>query len=162
MKRTIEWRGERFVRHANDKHVDDIIELMGVANSKGQGTPGSKATGSAIKDPEAITGDEAHMMARTIGCILYLALDRPELQYAAKVVASDISKPTELTRHRVKRVAKFLVDHPRLEWHFPAQDADMLGVLSGYSDSDWALVDDVWRANRDELEAPHPGELHGQ
>ena len=138
LKRTIEWRGDRFVYHANDKHVDDIIELMGVASSKGQATPGSKATGAAITDPEAITGDEAHMMARTIGCILYLALDRPELQYAAKVVASDISKPTELTRHRVKRVAKFLVDHPRLEWHFPVQDADMLGVLSGYSDSDWA------------------------
>ena len=30
LKRTIEWRGDRFVYHANDKHVDDIIELMGV------------------------------------------------------------------------------------------------------------------------------------
>ena len=111
---------------------------MGVAKAKGQPTPGSAATGASITDPEAITGDEAHTMASAIGSILYLALDRPELQYAAKCVASDISKPTELTRHRVKRIARFLLGHPRVEWEFKMQDEDMLGKLVGHSDSDWA------------------------
>ena len=53
-------------------------------------------------------------------------------------MASDISKPTELTRHRVKRIARFLLDHPRVEWEFKMQDEDMLGKLVGHSDSDWA------------------------
>ncbi len=68
-----------------------------------------------MADPLEFVGDEARILASAVGSVLRVTLDRPELQYAAKRAASDISKPTELTRMQVKRIVRFLIE-PRLEW----------------------------------------------
>ena len=139
LKRTIEWRGDRYVYYPNEKLTNDVIEQLNLGKAKGQETPGSKATGaSTAADDKPLPAAEQRELASTIGSILYLALDRPELQYAAKCVAKNLTTGTELTRVRVERIGRFLLEYPNVEKQFPIQYADGAGRLTGYPDSDWA------------------------
>ena len=66
----------------------------------------------------------------------YLALDRPDLQYAVKEIARRMSSPCGEDWLLLKRLARYLVGAPRGVFNFPWQaELDKLDV---YADSDWA------------------------
>ena len=67
---------------------------------------------------------------------MYIVLDRPDCQYAAKAVRSATTEPTRLDWMRMMRLAMFLVAHNELEWLYHAQDVPEKYVV--YGDSDWA------------------------
>ena len=67
---------------------------------------------------------------------MYAALDRPDIQFAAKTVTADASAPMTLTEAQLKRLVRYMMAVPRVEWHFPAQQ--LPAQVVGYSDSDWA------------------------
>ena len=67
---------------------------------------------------------------------MYAALDRPDIQFAAKTVMADASAPMNITEARLKRLVRYMMAAPRVEWHFPVQKLPTTVV--GYSDSDWA------------------------
>ena len=52
----------------------------------------------------------------------YLAADRPECQYAAKEVCRFMSQPTGLSAEALKRIGRYLVNHPRLIYDYPFQE----------------------------------------
>ena len=92
--------------------------MLGLESAKGQDTPGSKATGASVAEENKPLSDaEGRQVASAIGSVLYLALGRPEIQYAAKCLAADLRQPTELTRVRAKRLGRFVLEHPSAEWH---------------------------------------------
>ena len=64
------------------------------------------------------------------------ALDRPDLQFAAKQVAKHMASPREADWEKLKRVAKYLVGCPRAVQLFRRQEVPKLLVT--FSDSDWA------------------------
>ena len=65
----------------------------------------------------------------------FLALDRPDIIYAAKEVCRFMSKPTDVAMMAIKRLGRYLKDHPRLVFRFERQEAESIEV---YSDTDWA------------------------
>ena len=66
----------------------------------------------------------------------YLALDRPDIQYATKEASNHMTKPKEHHWGLLKRIARYTIDAPRavqcLRWHTQVTTA------VGMSDFDWA------------------------
>jgi hypothetical protein len=66
----------------------------------------------------------------------YLAADRSDIQYAVKEICKKMSNPVASDWRKLKRLAKYLVKHPRMVQRFDLQEpTDDVRV---YSDSDWA------------------------
>jgi len=137
LKRTIEWRRDRFVWKADPKHVRNLLKELDLEDAKVADSPGSKDTGKAMRDAlDLIEGDQATLVRSAAGTENYLALDRPDIMYASKTCMSEISAPTKLMEARVKRLARYLAGVPELEWHFVLQD--MPTEVVPHADSDWA------------------------
>ena len=66
----------------------------------------------------------------------FLALDRPDIQFSDKEICSAMSSSTVGDRKKVKRLARYLLEVPRLVSHFEFQEEPH--ELEGFSDSDWA------------------------
>ena len=64
-----------------------------------------------------------------VGLIGYIVLDRPDCQYATKVVRSATREPAKLDCMRMMRLAKFLVAHSERERLHHAQDVPEKYVL---------------------------------
>ena len=68
----------------------------------------------------------------------FLSLDRPDLQYAASVLGRSMSPPTVKVEARLKRVARYLLAHPRFVHTYCRGVANEVLELVVWSDSDWA------------------------
>ena len=66
----------------------------------------------------------------------YLAMDRPDLQYAAKEACRHMSRPTRASIEKLRRIAKYLMRRPRLVWTFEMQELPK--VLDVQVDANWA------------------------
>ena len=67
----------------------------------------------------------------------YLSLDRFDIQYAAKEACRDMSTPRISSMSKMKRLARYLLEHPRQVLVFrPCEVVDSPIVV--YTDSDWA------------------------
>jgi len=67
----------------------------------------------------------------------YLSLDRPDIQFATKEICREMAKPTEKGMLKMKRLARYLLQFPRvvLEYNPSVEEC---GIIDVYSDSDWA------------------------
>eukprot|EP00974_Lingulodinium_polyedra_P028366 2736474-Lingulodinium_polyedra.AAC.1 len=68
-------------------------------------------------------------------------MDVPQVQYAAKMIMAEASRPTPLAEVRLKRAARYLNGAPITEWHYPLQELPTEALVE--SDSDWAGSDDA-------------------
>ena len=66
----------------------------------------------------------------------YAALDRPEVQFAAKECARGMSTPTQRHMSLLKRAARFTLEAPRTVWVWKRQAPVKTLVL--HCDTDWA------------------------
>ena len=67
---------------------------------------------------------------------MYVALDRLEILYVTKTVASFVQTPTKSAMVKLKRLVSYLVGYPQAEWIYPKQAVPK--YLDVYGDSDWA------------------------
>ena len=65
-----------------------------------------------------------------------LALDRPDIAFAAKELCREFAQPTKSSYARLKRLARYLKGKPRLVWKFPYQDET--SELTVFVDTDFA------------------------
>jgi hypothetical protein len=128
-----------FEYEADLRHAELISEEMMVSDSKGVDTPGVKEddkdgddAGEECLLPKAESTQFRAIAARAN----YLAADRPDIQYAVKEICKKMSNPVASDWRKLKRLAKYLVKHPRMVQRFDLQEpTDDVRV---YSDSDWA------------------------
>ena len=67
---------------------------------------------------------------------MYVALDRPEILYSTKTVASFMQSPTQSAMVKLKRLVRYLVGLPQAEWAYSKQVVPK--YLDVHGDSDWA------------------------
>ena len=84
-----------------------------------------------ILNPEEATSYRA-LAARTN----YLALDRPDIAFAAKELCREFASPTRQSYAKLKRLVRYLKGRPRLVWNFFHQDST--NVLDVSVDTDFA------------------------
>ena len=130
---------EKGVEHeADQRHAEIIVENMGMKDSKGVATPGTRDDSEQDEEEneEELTGTEATMFRAISARANYLALDRPDIQYATKEICRKMSKPRKKDWRRLARLAKYLAKRPRLVSVYKWQEqTDFVDV---YTDANWA------------------------
>lgn len=121
----------------DQRHADLIVRALDLQSAKGVKTPyEEEKEWRREEEEEELTDQEAREFRRVAARANYLALDRPDIQYAAKEVCRGMARPRKRDRRRLKRLARYLIDHPRavLEYNWQPE----LDTLEGFSDADWA------------------------
>ena len=122
---------------ADQRHGELIIQTLAMEGAKTVVSPGEDAKAwEEEQDQEKLGPEKASEYRGLAARANYLALDRPDIQYAVKEICRGMSSPTVGDRKKLKRLARYLVGMPRVVSHFRTQyRAD---CAMGYSDSDWA------------------------
>ena len=72
----------------------------------------------------------------------YMGQDRPDLQYAARDVCTEMAKPTVAGMAKLKKVARYLVGAEKLVWKMGQWEEDEDPMIEVFVDSDWAKAED--------------------
>jgi hypothetical protein len=121
------------------KHARILCEELGlVEGSKGADSPTVKLDTKKVEEDELLGKGEATRFRALAARASYLSLDRPDIQYSSKEVCREMSAPKKSSWSRLKRLARYLLDHPRAEWRFPIRDQFDSSSVRAFSDSDWA------------------------
>ena len=79
---------------------------MKVSQSKRVDTPGVKYTKSQVDAATELDPDEIHHYRSQLGKLMYVAWDRPDIQFSTGAASRGASRPTTLDEMRIKRVAR--------------------------------------------------------
>ena len=95
LNRIVRWTENGITYEAGPRHAEIILESMGLENANSIKTPGG-GNGENAEDDEEELGEEARTKFRAIAARCnYLAIGRPDLQYAAKEACRRMSCPAK-------------------------------------------------------------------
>ena len=103
-------------------------------NSNGVESAAMKDTGE--EDDEVLVGGETKEYRRLAATGNYLGQDRMDIQCATKEICRHMAGPTVRGQEKLRRLARYLVEHQRLVWTFRRGGAR--DWIEAYTDSDWA------------------------
>ena len=110
LNRRVQWT-EAGIRISPDpRHVKDIIEELGLKGAKPADTPMIVSQSSKKdSDSRALSMRDATLYRRLVAKLNYLAMDRPDIRYAASTMGIQASSPKDADMVRLKRVVRFLI-----------------------------------------------------
>ena len=145
-----EWRrgkdadGRPFVEERlRPEYVDKALQEYGLEKCRSVSTPGPTAADQ--NGSEKPLNAEAHRkFRRAVGMLMFILSARPDMAYAVKEAARNMSQPTEKHEVSLKRCLRYLKgsreDTFRLTWR--EDDADDLQVLRVTADANWGAKPD--------------------
>ncbi|CAI7769782.1 unnamed protein product [Closterium sp. NIES-53] len=115
------------------KYISQALATSGMeGNRSGVRTPIAKEPGPQGEPPDEINGQ---LVLKQVGTLLYISTaGRPDITYAAHVLARQASKPTTTTVLGIHRVFNYLQNTAAMGLVYGGGDL----VLHGYTDSDYA------------------------
>ena len=116
LNRTVRWTAHGLEYEADQRHAELIIQHAGVETGKPVAMPCcTDAENDETKrlDSGALVGTEATAYREVAARLNFLAMDRTDLQYAAKEVTKHMPNPCNLDWVKIKRVGRYLVGAPR-------------------------------------------------
>ena len=122
-----------FEMEADQRHAELIIETLELEDNKGVATAG---VDDPVEEDIDLEGEKIFGYRSLAARANYLAVDRPDIMYAAKELCRKMSRPTVQAWHKLVRLGKYLKTKPRLIWQFNWQSDP--SVLTVYSDANWA------------------------
>ena len=124
---------------ADSRHIDLLGAAYGLSQeSKSRVTPWNKKEfldRNPLAGPE-LAADKCKAFRSNCMRALYLAIDRPDIQFCSKEIARSMATPTVYADETLKGMARFLVGTPRVVWRFPRQAWP--GTILGQYDANWA------------------------
>ena len=140
LNRKVVW-GDRVITYEADaRNVESILKSMGLdANSKGLDAPIVVETTREAAIEEVELGPAEAKKFRSVAALAnYVAMDRPDIQVAVSMLCQKMSKPTQKSWEKLKRVARYLKKYPVLRFEYREETGEKELVLRVYADSDWA------------------------
>ncbi len=134
LNRIIRYTAHGIEHEPDPRHAEILVHEMNLTNATPVTTPGCEQAGEGINEERDETTDTKFraLAARAN----YLAIDRPDIQYAAKEVCRCMSKPTTRDWEKLKRLVRYLLGKPRLIHTIAYQT--MPNHLSIFADANWA------------------------
>ena len=142
LNRVIRWTKDGITYEPDQRHAELIIADLGLESAKSVTTPGTKEDVAKAEEENSqewlkpLTPTEVTMFRGICARLNYLALDRPDLQYAAKSASRKMSSPRAGDWLLLKRIGRYLQGVPRMAQMFEWQEWPT--EVSGLVDSDWA------------------------
>ena len=124
---------------ADQRHADLLMASCGLTPStKTKATTWDKVAFLARHPLAGPFLDEKRRVAFRSNCMcLYLALDRPDIQFTAEEISRAMASPTISTPMKRSRLFRGTwPGHPRVLWRYPQQEWP--GKVWGLTDSNWA------------------------
>ena len=153
LNRVIRWLPDGIALEADPRHAELLAAMLGPA-ARPLSAPGAREPGQARDrvhetgaEPasagvraghpgeEALSPQRAGLYRAGAARANYLALDRPDISFAAKELCRRMSAPREADLTSLRRMARYLIGAPRQVYYFALQGAADIDV---YADTDWA------------------------
>lgn len=135
LNRIVRWTTQGVEYEADPRHVEQIVRDLGLLGAKAVTTPGAKPTYEQACHSKPLPRAKLIPFRSVAARANYLAMDRPDIQLAAKEVCRWMSALTEASVMALKRLGRYLQGCPRLLFQYPYQTADK---VDAHSDTDWA------------------------
>ena len=143
LNRTVRWvsNPQRIEYEADPRRAEIAIAALELQAGKGVSSPAVKLTADELERGEAVLSRDKAKLYRSVAMRLqYLAQDRPDIQFPCKQRARFMAQPAERDWTALKRIARYLVSHPRLVWRFPLQRRPTTAVAFADSDHGGCLL----------------------
>ena len=135
LNRVIEWTETGIQYEADQRHAELIIKDMGLSgSSNGVVTPGGRKDEDSMK--KKLDGGRALQYRAAVARANYMSQDRSDVQYQVKELCRCMSSPSEADWLMLKRLARYLVTHPRSVVRFDYQGSQT--VIDAWTDTDYA------------------------
>lgn len=137
LNRVVRITEEGWEYEADQRHAELIVRGMNLSEAKGVKCPSEdEKPWEEEENDERLAAKEAYAFRGLAARANYLAQDRADIQFAAKEICRGMAQPTRGHVKKLRRLARYLIEAPRVVWKFKYQGAcDHIQV---YSDSDWA------------------------
>jgi hypothetical protein len=133
-------KGENWITLLQYHYVEKVLSRFGYMDSKPSPTPYNP---SLILQKNRRLGKDHLRYSQIIGSLMYLASAiRPDISFAASKLSRFTSNPGNDHRCGIDRVMRYLKGTMNYEIHYSRH----LGVLEGYSDSNWITDADELKA----------------
>ena len=145
LNRVLRWETWGVRIEADPRHQEILIDGL-PAGPRSVSTPGVKERGADagtldscrnLPADSPLTEQEVTAYRSSVARANYLALDRPELAFAAKELCRRMSAPVRSDVAALERLLRYLRDAPRLTYKFAWQAVDD-ATLEVYVDTDFA------------------------
>ena len=135
LNRLVTWTHEGIEMEADPRHVDLVLEQLGLEKSLSVTTPLVK-TKEEDMDKTPLGTAEAALYRSIAMRIGYLSMDRPDLLRTVRELAKGLKEPQQHHWGLLKRAARYLRGAPRLVQLIPYQEH--FTSINAWSDSDHA------------------------
>lgn len=127
------------------KYSLDLLRRAGMLKCKPSPTPMSSTDTLSAVDGALLSPEDATEYRSIVGGLQYLKITRPDLSFAVNRVCQYLHAPTDVHWSAVKRILRYV----RLTVSFGLHlRPSSFGVLSAFSDADWAGCPDDRRSTR--------------
>ena len=133
LNRIISWKDNAIEYEADPRHAEIVMGL--VNDSRSSPITGSKSNANRNSSRELSASECTQYRAAVARCN-FLAIDRPDIQFAAKEVSRFLSSPRLCDWDNVYEIGRYLKRVPRLTHKFVVCGG--ANVVDVYVDSDWA------------------------
>ncbi|KAK1561349.1 hypothetical protein QYE76_037225 [Lolium multiflorum] len=117
------------------KYSLDLLQRAGMLKCKTTTTPMSSTDKITAVDGELLSSEDATVYRSIVGGLQYLMITRPDISYAVNRVCQYLQTPRDTHWSAVKRILRYV----RLTVSYGLSIRPTpYGVLSAYSDADWA------------------------
>ena len=173
LKKRITMREDGILMQPNATYVPKLVAMMKVSGRRKRGLPynATPETFNAefVVESEMLDGEKAGLFRSGLGLTLYMAMDRPDIQFVVKALSSYMSRPSVKALSALKNLVSYLEGTPddgvllrsteegkmvsdfwkeddfiQDEVTIPDWTADGRFILEAFSDSSWA----DWKATR--------------
>ena len=135
--RTLRWTDAGIEYEADPRHRAVVMSELGLESCRPVTTPhGPEEQGCLPGQDEPLNAEEATRYRALVARLNYLALDRPDIQFAVKEAAKQMSALHAPDMLLLKRLGRYLKGAPRAIRRFVWQEQPT--ELAAYVDSDWA------------------------
>ena len=135
LNRLISWTNEGIEMEADPRHVDLVLEQLGLEKGASVTTPLVKVK-EEDRDDTVLGAEEAATYRSIAMRIGYLSMDRPDMLRTVRELAKGRKEPQQYHWGLLKRAARYLRGTPRLVQLIPYQD--QFTCINAWSDSDHA------------------------
>ena len=134
LNRIVTWTDNAIEYEADPRHAEIIMQYA--PDNRQTVITGCKVTDDQRQNSRELTYEEGTLYRAATARCNFLAIDRPDIQFASKEASKYMSCPREIDWQNIYRISRYLKSHPRLKHvYYANRDIRFVDV---FVDSDWA------------------------